>query len=52
MVYTHQDILEFDNQIKELLDKRLIRNSRSPHNSPSFMVRDYADTKKKKKLEW
>ena len=26
MVYTHQDIQEFDKQIKELLDKGLIRN--------------------------
>jgi len=35
----YQDIQEFNKQIKELLDKGLIRNSRSPHtscNTPSF----------------
>ena len=47
MVYTHQDIQEFDKQIKELLDKGLIRNSRSPHTSSTFMVRNHAEEKKK-----
>ena len=51
MVYTHQDIQEFDKQIKELMDKGLIRNSRSPHTSPTFLVRNHAE-KKEKKLEW
>ena len=51
MVYTHQDIQEFDKQIKELLDKGVIRNSRSPHTSPAFMVRNHAE-KKEEKLEW
>ena len=48
MVYTHQDIQEFDKQIKELLDKGLIRNSRSSHTSPAFMVRNYAEEKRGK----
>jgi len=45
MVYTHQDIQEFDKQIKELLDKRLIRNSKSLHTSSAFMVRNHAEEK-------
>ena len=48
MVYTHQDIQEFNKQIKELLDKGLIRNSKSPHTSPAFMVRNHADEKKER----
>ena len=45
MVYTHQDIQEFDKQIKEILDKGLIRNSKSPHTSPTFIVRNHAEEK-------
>ena len=45
MVYTYQDILEFDEQIKELLKKKLNRNSKSPHNSLAFMVRNHAEEK-------
>ena len=48
MVYTHQDIQEFNKQIKELLDKGLIRNSKSPHTSPAFMVRNHAEKKRGK----
>jgi len=48
MVYTHQDIQEFDKQIKELLDNGLIRNSRSPHTSPAIMVRNHAEKKREK----
>ena len=48
MVYTHQDIQEFDKQIKELLDKGLIQNSKSPHTSPAFMVRNHAEEKRGK----
>ena len=51
MVCTHKDIQEFDEQIKELLDKGLIRNSKSPHTSPVFMVRNHLK-KKEEKLEW
>jgi len=48
MVYTHHDIEEFDKQIKELLDKGLIRNSKSPHTNPAFMVRNHAKEKRGK----
>jgi len=48
MVYTHQDIQEFDTQIKELLDKGLIKNSGSSHTSPAFMVRNHAEEKREK----
>ena len=43
MVYTHQDIQEFNKQIKELLDKWLIKNSKSPHTNLAFMVRNHAE---------
>ena len=48
MVHTHQDIQEFDKQIKELSNKGLIRNSKSPHISPVFIVRNHAEQKKQK----
>jgi len=48
MVYTHQDIQEFDKQIKELLDKGLIRNRKSPHTSPAFMMRNHVEEKRGK----
>jgi len=48
MVYTLQDIQEFNKQIKELLDKGLIRNSKSPHASPAFIVRNHAKEKRGK----
>jgi len=51
MVYTHQDIEEFDKQIKELLEKGLIQNSKSPRTSPTLMVRNHAE-EKEEKLEW
>ena len=50
MVCTHQDIQEFDKQIKELLDKGLIRNSKSPHTNPAFMVRNHAEKKGKARM--
>ena len=48
MVYTHQDIQEFDKQIQELLDKRLIRNRKSPHTGPALKVRNHAKEKRGK----
>ena len=48
MVYTYQDIQEFNKQSKKLLDKGLIRNSKSPHTSPAFMVRNYSEEKRGK----
>ena len=51
MVYTRQDIQEFDKQIKKLLDKGLIRNNKSPRTSLDFMVRNHAEEKEEKQ-EW
>ena len=48
MVYTQQDIQEFAKQIKELLDKGLIRNSKSPHAILTFMARNHAKKKRGK----
>jgi len=48
LVYTHQDIQEFDRKTKELLHKGLIRNSKSPHTSPAFMVKKHAEGKRGK----
>ena len=50
-MHTHQDIQEFHKQIKKLLDKGLIRNSMSPHTSPAFMVRNYAEERDEKQ-DW
>jgi len=38
MVYTPEDIKEFSIQIKELLEKRLIRPSKGSYSSPAFMA--------------
>ena len=48
MVYTHQNIQKFNKQIKELLNKRLIRNSKSSQTSLAFMVRNHAKKKRGK----
>ena len=48
MVYTHHDIQEFDKQIKKLLHKGLIRDSKSPHTSYAFMVRNHVEEKREK----
>ena len=48
MVYTYQDTQEFDKQIKELLDKGLMRDSNSPHTNPTFMLRNQAEEKRGK----
>jgi len=48
MVYTHQGIQEFDKQIKELLDKGLIKNGKSPQTSPTSMIRNNAEEKRGK----
>ena len=48
MAYTHHDIQEFDKQIKELLEKGLIQNSKSPHTSPAFTIRNHAEEKRGK----
>jgi len=48
MVYTHQDIQEFNKKIKELLDKGLIKNSKSLHTNPAIMVKNHAEEKRGK----
>ena len=48
MVYTHHEIQDFNKQVKELLDKGLIRNSKSPHTNSAFMVRNHAEEKRGK----
>ena len=40
MRYNELDVKEFQQQIKELLDLKLIRPSKSPHSSSTFMVRN------------
>ena len=43
MRYNPEDQKEFQIQIKELLDSKLIRPSHSPHSSPAFLVRKHAE---------
>lgn len=42
MAYRHEDVQELDKQIKELLHKGLIRNSKSSHISSTFKLRNHA----------
>nr|KAJ0190255.1 hypothetical protein LSAT_V11C800404760 [Lactuca sativa] len=49
MVYSLQDREEFSKQIKELLDMRLIIESKSPHMSPTFLVNKEAEKRRGKK---
>ena len=45
IVYTYKDQQEFKEQIVELLKKGLIRESKNPHSSPAFMVRNHVEEK-------
>jgi len=47
-VYTHQDIYKFDKKIKEFFDKGLINNSKRPHSSTAFMIRNHVGEKRGK----
>ncbi len=49
MHYTPDDRNEFKVQIKELLDLKVIRPSKSPHSSPAFMVEKEAEKRRGKK---
>ena len=40
MRHNEIDVKEFQVQLKELSDLKLIRPSKSPHSSPAFMVRN------------
>ena len=40
MIYSQEDIEDFKIQINELMQMNLIRENKSPHSSPAFMVRE------------
>ncbi|XP_059663376.1 uncharacterized protein LOC132309041 [Cornus florida] len=48
MIYLRRDIDEFDAQLQDLLEKKLIERTRSPHSSPAFMVRNHSELKRGK----
>jgi len=48
MLYTPEDIKEFSIQIKELLDKSLIRPSKDSYSSPPFTVMNEAEKRRNK----
>ena len=48
MIYSQDDIEDFKIQINELMQMNLIRESKSPHSSPTFMERKYSEIKKRK----
>jgi hypothetical protein len=50
MIYTKQDLDEFDIQIKEIIDKNFIEETTSLHSSTTFMVRNHSKVKKGKAL--
>ena len=45
MIYSQEDIENFKIQINELMQLNLIRESKSPHSSPAFMVRKHSEIK-------
>ncbi|GJZ48144.1 Orf y [Tanacetum coccineum] len=49
MCYSPQDRIEFTKQINELLDMKLIVQSKSPHMSPAFLVENEAEKRRGKK---
>lgn len=48
MAYTPTDREELSNQVKELLQLKVIRPSKSPHSSPCFLVRNHSEIKRGK----
>ena len=48
MIYSQEDIEDFKIQINELIQLNLIRESKSPHSSPAFMVRKHSEIKRGK----
>ena len=48
MIYSQEDIEDFKIQINELIQMKLIRESKSPHSSPAFMVRNHNEIKRGK----
>ncbi|GJQ98434.1 Orf y [Tanacetum coccineum] len=49
MCYSPQDRIEFTKQIDELLNMKLIVQSKSPHMSPAFLVENEAEKRRGKK---
>ncbi|QED42829.1 enzymatic polyprotein [Silene caulimovirus A] len=49
MNYSPSDVKEFEKQIKELLDLKVIKKSYSPHQSPAFLVENEAERRRGKK---
>ncbi|ACB69767.1 replicase [Lamium leaf distortion virus] len=49
MRYNPQDVEEFAKQIKELLELKIIIPSKSPHQSPAFLVENEAERRRGKK---
>nr|APG80689.1 reverse transcriptase [Cauliflower mosaic virus] len=49
MKYSPMDREEFDKQIKELLDLKVIKPSKSPHMAPAFLVNNEAEKRRGKK---
>ena len=48
MLYTPDDIKEFSIQIKELLEKGLVRPSKGSYSSPAFMIMNEAEKRRNK----
>ena len=48
MIYSQEDIEDFKIQINELIQMNLIRESKSPHSSPAFMIRKHSEIKRGK----
>ena len=48
MIYSQEDIEDFKIQINELIQMNLIRESKSLHSSPAFMVRKDSEIKRRK----
>ena len=48
MIYSQEDIEDFKIQINELIQMKLIRESKSPHGSPAFIVRKHSEIKRGK----
>ena len=48
MRHNELDVKEFQQQLNELLNLKLIRPSKSPHSSPIFMVRNRSEIKRNK----
>ena len=48
MIYSQEDIENFKIKINELMQMKLIRESKSPHTSPAFMVRKHSEIRRGK----